>query len=485
MIGLGAVVVVGLLVAAAGASWGLWSFAQFDREDLDLAAAAEGEPENYLVIGSDSREGVGSDDPDAAVMVGGERPAGQRSDSMEIVRIDPRDDRISLLSIPRDLWVPIASTGEPQRINTAYSVSAQNAVDTIEAELDIPIHHFVEVDFRGFQQLIDTLGGVPMYFDQPVRDRNSGLTIPGKGCVVLDGYQGLAFARSRYLEWSDGTQWVTDPTADLGRMTRQQALARAAMGRVRSMGLDDITKLRGLVDTATDNVTLDDAIGVRDLLGLAAHFSDFDPDRMQTYGLPVVAHTTDGGAAVVLLDEAAAQPVLDVFRGTSTPAVTTTTAPPVQPDDITVSVLNGGGKQGEARRVSYVLADGGFGLGLVESAPEPVERTTVYHPPGGRSSAELVASWLGPEPELVEDDESDPGTVRVELGQDFATVSEPDESTTPRAGSAEPPGASDPSGSSDATGSSGPTASTTTSTTTTTTMPGWTPGVPPPGVSCG
>lgn len=461
-----------VLLGAAGAAWGLWSFSSFDREDLDLAAVKEGEPENYLLIGSDSREGVDRSDPAAAVMVGGgDEPTGRRSDSMEIVRVDPRNDRISLLSIPRDLWVTIPSTGEEQRINTAYSVSVQDAIDTIQQELGIPINHFVEIDFQGFQDLINTVGGVPMYFDHPVRDRNSGLNIPTKGCVTLDGYQGLAFARSRYLEWKDGDTWRSDPTSDLGRMSRQQTLARAAMAKVRTMGLNDVGKVKGLVDAARDNVTLDDEIGVSDMLGLTAYFSDMDPDSMQTYSLPVTAHTTDAGAAVVLLDEAAAQPVLDIFRGVSTPAVTTTTTPPTEPDDLVVSVLNGGGKEGEARRVSYVLADGGFGLGLILSAPEPVERTTVYYAPGGKQGAELVASWLGPEPELVEEDESAPGTVRVELGADFRTVGAPDDAELPEATTTTAAPATD-----DSTAAA--------PATTTTTTPGWTPGVAPPGITC-
>ena len=471
VVGVGLLMLV--LLAGAGGAWGLWSFSRFQRTDLDLAAAAAGEPRNYLVIGSDSREGLDRSDPDAAVLVGGETPGGRRSDSMEVVRVDPEGNLISLLSVPRDLWVPIASTGEPQRINTAYAESAQNVVDTVEAALGIPIHHFVEVDFRGFQDLVNTVGGVPMWFDHPVRDRKSGLTIPGRGCVVLDGYQGLAFARSRALEWNDGTQWVTDPTADLGRMHRQQILARAAMARVRSMGLNDLGRIKGLVDAARRNLTLDDDIGVSELVSLAARFANLDPDRIQTYSLPVIPHTTDGGAAVVLLDEAAAQPVLDVFRGTTTPKVTTTTAPPAQPSDLTVSVLNGSGRDGEARRVSYVLAEGGFVTGLVLSAPEPVKRTTVYYAPGGREAAELVASWIGPAPRLVEEDESAPGTLRIELGADFETVAEP-------APPPESPGARAGEGGEPVDDGDGPDRAATTTTTT----PGWSPGSPPPGVRC-
>ncbi|HYO19559.1 MAG TPA: LCP family protein, partial [Dermatophilaceae bacterium] len=232
---LSVVVIVGL-VAVAGTAWGLWSFSRLKREDLNLAAASGDEPRNYLVIGSDSRDGIEKGSAGSGAMLGKDAPPGRRSDSIAIMRIDPSKERVDMLSIPRDLWVPIAGTGDEQRINTAYGTSTQTLVDTIQQDLGIPIHHFVEVDFAGFQDLIDTIGGVPMYFDHPVRDTNSGLRVKAKGCVVLDGYQGLAFARSRHLEWSNGSRWVSDPTGDLGRMTRQQLLARAAMSKVKDLG---------------------------------------------------------------------------------------------------------------------------------------------------------------------------------------------------------------------------------------------------------
>ncbi|MCZ7631196.1 MAG: LCP family protein [Microthrixaceae bacterium] len=94
-----------------------------------------------------------------------------------------------MLSIPRDLWVTLPD-GSEDRINAAYAESTQTLIDAIEENLGIPVHHFAEVDFVGFQKLIDALGGVPMYFDSPVRDRNSGLSISEPGCVVLNGPQG-------------------------------------------------------------------------------------------------------------------------------------------------------------------------------------------------------------------------------------------------------------------------------------------------------
>ncbi len=466
LIGSLAVVVVIGLVAVAGAAWGLWSFNRLKREDLNLADA-NGGPQNYLVIGSDSREGIAKGSAGSGAMLSGDTPSGRRSDSIAIMRIDPSKERVDMLSIPRDLWLPIAGTGKEQRINTAYGHSTQALVDTIQQDLGIPIHHFVEVDFAGFQGIIQTIGGVPMYFDHAVRDRNSGLRVSAKGCTVLDGYQGLAFARSRHLEWNNGVRWVSDPTGDLGRMTRQQLLARAALSKVRTLGIDDIGTLKGIVDAGVDSVKLDSGMGVSDIIGLAQRFSDFDPQRLQTHTLPVVGHRTDGGAAVVLLDQAAAQPTLDLFRGTTaSAAVTTTTEPPPEASDVTVNVGNGTAKKGEARRVSFVLADGGFEVGQVASTPAPVPATVVRYPKGGKAMGQLVAAWIGPAPKLQEDKTLQAGTVTVDIGADFATIAEPP-GTGHAATSAVP--ATVP-GSAPAT--------------TTTTEPGWTPGNPPAGVTC-
>jgi LCP family protein required for cell wall assembly len=401
-------------------------------------------------------------------MLSGTTPSGRRSDSIAIMRIDPSKERVDMLSIPRDLWLPIAGTGKEQRINTAYGRSTQTLVDTIQDQLGIPIHHFVEVDFAGFQDLIQTIGGVPMYFDHPVRDRNSGLRVAAKGCTVLDGYQGLAFARSRHLQWSNGTRWVSDPTGDLGRMTRQQLLARAALAKVRTLGIDDIGRLKGLVDAGVDSVKLDSGMGVSDIVGLARRFADFDPARLQTHSLPVVGHRTDGGAAVVLLDQAAAQPTLDLFRGTTSASVTTTTEPLPEASDVTVDVGNGTTTKGEARRVSYVLAGGGFGVGTVDSLPSPVEDTVVRYPKGGEAMGRLVAAWVGPAPKLREDASLRAGTVAVDIGADFDSISKPAGADAHAAGA-------DVAAATTAPGSSS---------TTTTTEPGWTPGTPPAGVTC-
>jgi LCP family protein required for cell wall assembly len=469
-VGIASVVVVLGLVAGAGAVWGFWSFASIERVDLDLAEVEPTEPQNFLVVGSDSRAEIDADDPGAEGMLGDDAPTGQRADSLMIARIDPDSERIDLLSVPRDLWVPIAGTGEEQRINTAYAQSAQAVVDTVQASLGIPIHHFVEVDFQGFSSLVDELGGVPMYFSDPVRDKNSGLYVDQAGCRVLDGTQGLAFARARHLEYRSDGEWVSDPTGDLGRMTRQQLLTRAALAKAQTMGVGDVGKLRGLVDAGLDSVSLDSTLGAGDLIDLGGRISTLDPDRMQTHSLPVVAHTTDAGAAVVLLDAPAAQPVLDIFRGVAASApVTTTTAPPPTEAAVTVHVYNGTTVDGEARRVNFVLTtDGDFVGGAIETTTKPVAKTYVAYPKDSRAMAELVARWLSPEVELKEDEDLPPAAVAVVLGQDFERVAEPDDlpaTTTTTVAPVDPAGTAVP-------------------TTTTTTQPGWTPGQAPEGITC-
>jgi len=480
LLGAGVVVVVAAVIAGAGAAWGLWSFNRIERVALELTQREPTEPQNFLVVGSDSRDGIDEGHPNAGGILGPEAPDGRRADSLMIARVDPDSDRVDLLSVPRDLWVPIAGTGEEQRINTAYAQSAQAVVDTVQTELGVPVHHFVEVDFAGFSDLIDSLGGVPMYFDSPVRDTGSGLFVDEPGCRVLNGHEGLAFARARHLQWNDGTQWHADPTGDLGRMTRQQLLTRAAMARAQSLGIGDVGRLRGLVDTGVGSVRLDNSLGTGDLLDLGSKLADLDPQRMQTHSLPVLEHRTSGGAAVVLLDADAAEPVLELFRtGAANVPVTTTTAPPPTPQQVVVEVHNGSGAEGEARRVSYVLtADGGFGEGPVEPADSRA-RTVVEYPTGALAMAELVAAWLGPVPEVVEVDDLDMGTVRVTLGRDFDRIAEPTDGA-PSAAGEESVVDELPEDSTEVGGSPAAAAAPTT----TTTVPGWTPGQAPEGTSC-
>src|SRR3954466_7878372 len=229
------------LLAATAVGYVYWKTGRFLRTEVPLDEVAEGEPINYLIIGSDSRDSVDPNDPNAGAFLGQDEPSGKRSDTILIVRIDPTTLTAKMLSFPRDLFIPIAGEKGRDRINSAYGRGRAVLVDTIRQDFGIEINNYIEVDFSGFKGLVDAIGGVPMYFDTPMRDTHTGLDIETAGCVTLDPDQALAFARSRYLEFKDSKgRWETDGSADLGRITRQQLFVRKALHKALSLGITDL-----------------------------------------------------------------------------------------------------------------------------------------------------------------------------------------------------------------------------------------------------
>jgi LCP family protein required for cell wall assembly len=274
-------------------------------ERVDLAGVLDpvtGDHVNYLLVGSDSREGF---DPDVAA---GEPStvSGRRSDTIILLRVGPSGAQ--MMSIPRDLYVTIADTGEQARINGAYNGGPARLVRTVQDNLDLPVHHYLEVGFASFSGLVDAIGGVTVEFPHPVRDEKSGLFIDTAGPVTLDGRQALAYVRSRnYTEIIDGRP-VTDPTADLGRQERQQQFLRTALADVG--GTRNPVRLLRAGEAMSRGLTVDASLGAWELAGLARRLGGADPD---TVVLPTVP-ATRGGASVLLLDEPEAQEVLARFR---------------------------------------------------------------------------------------------------------------------------------------------------------------------------
>ncbi len=276
-----------------------------DENDPSIQYPAE----NYLLVGSDTRAGVDPNSPDFGA-IGTEAEVGEsrRSDTIMVLRQE-RNGGAALMNLPRDLWVEIAGTGKSQRINTAYNDGAERLAATVTESLGIPVHHYVEVDFVGFKNIIDDLGGVEVCVGYGARDANSGLQI-NPGCQVLDGVQALAFARSRHYEQWDGTDWVVDPRADLGRIERQQLFMRAAVdGALRKLrsspfGSGDV------IGAVTDSVRIDDRL---DPIRAGEALRQAAEEGLRTYSLPVVNDTV-GDAAILRLGDGADE-VLAYFRG--------------------------------------------------------------------------------------------------------------------------------------------------------------------------
>jgi len=412
----GCTVVIGCLATAAGVAYASWQLNRVDRLPVETVEAASGAPENYLIVGSDSRDAIDPSSAEAAAFLDGET-GGMRTDTIMVARVDPTTEQMATLSIPRDLWVTIPGSADHSRINEAAAGGRQQLIDTIQQNFGIPVNHYVEIDFAGFERLVDSVDGVPMYFSTPMVDDNSGLWIEGAGCTTLDGEQALALARARHLEYYDAEEddWDTDPTGDLGRITRQQELIRRSLDRAVGMDLANPAHLNDLVNVGVENVSIDEDLGVSDLIALAKRFARFNGDQLEAYSLPATDHTTDGGAAVLELDEAAAEDLLNVFRGLPAGAVT--------PGSVTVDVMNGTGISGQAAEVSEQLADVGFAIGSTGNAPQgTVERTAVRFAPGSGADADLLARHLTAGADVTEDPSLGMGVVALDVGTDFTGV---------------------------------------------------------------
>ena len=251
----GSMVVLACVAGATAAGYFGLRFSQIDRVgDIEISAAAAGQPANFLLVGTDSREGL---DPDLSGFTDDGQTGCNCTDTIMVLRVDPKAKEAQILSFPRDLWLPLAPSGKSGRINGAYAKGEQALIDTIEQNFDIPINHYVEIDFVGFERLVDAVGGIPMWFDAPVRDKHTGLSVPEPECQVLDGEQARKFVRSRYLEYKgDDGRWHSDPTADLGRITRQQIFIRSAISKAVGKGLTNPVTLNELVSAGVENVRL-------------------------------------------------------------------------------------------------------------------------------------------------------------------------------------------------------------------------------------
>jgi len=259
---------------------------------------------NYLIVGSDSREGIASDDPNAEVF--GDDSGPERTDTIVVLHVGA--DGNLMLPLPRDLFIPIVGKGR-DRINTAIQGGPERLIQTVQQSLGIPVHHYIEMDFVGFLELVDAVGGVVIDFDAPAIDENSGLDIKTAGPHKLDRDQALAYVRSRHYTRIINGRKVVDPTADLGRIARQQEFFRAVMSKVGDTR-NPVTLLR-IAEGVAAGLHTDDAMGFGDMIGFARKLSRLNPETVE---LPVKPTTTAGGAAVLLLSEPAAQAALDRVR---------------------------------------------------------------------------------------------------------------------------------------------------------------------------
>ncbi len=411
------------VLGASAVGYSYYRFGNIPRLQLGgiLADEAPGDPQNFLLVGSDTRAFVeGGDD---AEYFGDEGDSGgQRADTMILVRVDPRAQTAAMVSFPRDLIVTVAGTGQRTRINEAFQGGPPRLIETIQLNFNIPVHHYVQVDFEGFQGLVDAVGGIDLYLPAPVRDRDangnnvSGLDINQTGCVTLDGFEALSYVRSRhYEEFVDG-RWRPDPTADVGRVQRQQKFIRQAVSEALAKGLTNPKKLADLIGVTENNLSFDEELDPRDILALGRRFQTLEPGAFQQFTLPTRMGRLGAREGVLFLDEERADEVLDVFRGV------VTSEEVVQPSAVTVRVLNGSGRTGEAADAREALSAVGFNVPGSDDAGTTFAATTIRYASGERGKAELLAQHLPTPATLQEDAKLESVDVVLITGPDFTGI---------------------------------------------------------------
>ena len=377
---------LGLMASAAGLGYVLRKAERLPRVELGGILdepTQSGGPENYLIVGIDSAAGLPGNDP---VRIG--RDVTLHSDTIMILRIDPESERAALLSLPRDLFVPIPGTGTSRRINIAVEQGgAPLLIKTIGENFGIPINHYVQVDFASFRGLVDAIDGVPVYIPRPARDAQTGLDFPDPGCHMLSADEALAYVRSRhYQELIDG-RWVEDARSDLGRIARQQDFIRRALSRAIDRGARNPGTLDQLIDVGLSGVTVDSELTAGDIFDLGRKFRSFNPDSLLTYAVSGTPDTVNGAAILRLNEGPETEATLSIFRGGATAEL--------PPAAVRLTVRNGTGASRQGAEATAALQAVGFNATVSgDELGGGADGTVVRYPPDQSAAAELVARWL-------------------------------------------------------------------------------------------
>lgn len=290
-----AVAVLGLAVAGTGAILAVYTSMQINHVEVDGLGSADGRM-NVLVVGNDSRQGLTDEE---LLELGTEAVDGDRTDTIFLLSIS--GGRAAMLSLPRDLYVTRCD-GTQGRINAAYALGGPTCMAQTVTQLSgIPVTHYAEVNFLGFIKIVDAVGGVTLFFDEPFVDRPAGIDLPA-GCQRLDGSQAIGFVRARTID------------GDLGRIARQQRfIAELADEVTQPSTLLNPVRLFATAGSAGRALTASENLGLVDLLRLARAGRGFAGDGLATYTVPA-GGARIGGAAVLVPDERAADALFAQFR---------------------------------------------------------------------------------------------------------------------------------------------------------------------------
>lgn len=373
---------------SAVAIYGIKYFdAHLTREDVEALGTpppqeCEHELCNFLILGSDSRKGL-SKKEQRKIGTSSDAVQGQRADTIIVVSVNAEKGRTTVLHIPRDLLVTIPGHGQ-NKINSAFQYGPNTMVETVEQLTGIKLNHYVQINFAGFEGLVDALGGVDICVNKALVDPLSGLNLPRAGCYHLNGRRALAFVRARHVEG--------DTIPDFSRIARQQQFMRAVIDKLLSASAILKNPL-GLFNAVKDNLVVDDKLNVYDLQDLTRKLSGLGQGGVLFRVVPAVPEVINGVDYVVATPEATR-----LFRriregrspGNLGREQTSTT---LSPATVSIQVYDAS-SGGSAAAVADYLQRAGFDVRGVASAPAGLTGSVILYRSATRSERDVVTSYL-------------------------------------------------------------------------------------------
>jgi LCP family protein required for cell wall assembly len=401
--------------------------------------------ENILLVGSTSRCALKTQNPAYGLCDAG--ITGVNSDVVMILHLNPNVPSASILSLPRDLFVPNARTDGANRINAALADGPSQLVAAIEEDFGIPIEHYVELNFDSFAGVVNALGGVKMYFPMPLYDKFSGLNQTVPGCRPLNGIEALQVVRARHLQYdppglpetTPQSEWPQDPESDLSRITRDHEFLRVLATAVAKRGLGNPFTDQSLVSSVVSDLQADTGFSLSDMVHLVLTFHSVNINKAPQLTLPVmvvdtVSYQYQGYnyGNIEFPNEQLDLAAIDQALGITKNTYPMTGGQLPQPTAVTVSVENGTDVANQATTTSTALSALGFHMvGVGDTTPVgPVAETVVnYSKAAYEPEAEKVAQSMSGAVVVGMGPTTDGAEVTVVTGTDFS-VNAPGSTTT-------------------------------------------------------
>jgi LCP family protein required for cell wall assembly len=454
------IVTLSLIVVAVGAGVGYAYHITHDLKRVvvkglhkELTAGHEAGTQNILMVGSTSRCALSVQSTAYGICDDGVN--GVNSDVIMILHADPAAHKLSLLSIPRDLFIPNARSTGANKIDAGLYEGISQIVAAIQEDFGISIQHAVSLNFDQFANVVNAIGGINLSFPESVYDAESSLNVQAATCVHLNGTQALEVVRARHLQYQgDSTSpyaddWQQEAESDLARIRRDHEFLRVLASTIAAKGLDNPVVDLNLINSLKADMTFDQSWSVTDMVDLVLDFHSININAVPQLTLPVASVSDPEGSGGQLVYEGgeygdveftAAGPdlsTIDQFLNVKPDIDTLTGEPLPAASDVSVSVENGSEEYDQATDAADALSGLGFhvvGSGDVEPSGDVAE-TYVYY--GSQSAtdeaaAEAVAHSMTGSVIMAYDpsEVTDGAQVTVVTGSQFGFVTSASSTTT-------------------------------------------------------